>query len=246
VPGSPRSDAASDPFQRITRLHPAALLAAAMAVGAGLALARVWWILAAASLAFLLLARRAERRPLRAELPFLGLAAVVLAAHTAAAGAGWREALASAAAIAFRLLALAYLVRWAARAFLGRASRWLLGLTPPRRPRLLTTLVESGRLTMSLLPLALREAEQHALALRARGIRPGRGAAGRARFIAAWFLPFLGTMLRSSDAFADALQTRGYAIGAPRRGGLVLAWGVGEWSLIGGAGLLAWGLARGV
>ena len=246
MPGSPRSQASIDPTQRIARLHPAALLIAATAVGAGVSLARSWWILALSALALLLLAHAVERRRFRAELPLLGIAAVVLAAHTAAAGAGWRDALAPAAAIAFRLLALVYLVRWAARAFLGRASRWLLGLTPPARPRLLTTLLESGRLTLSLLPLALREAEQHALALRARGIRPGRGVSGRGRFLAAWFLPFLGTMLRSSDAFADALQTRGYALGAPRRGGLELAWGLADWLLIGGAGLLAWGLARGV
>ena len=246
MPGSPRTEASIDPNRRVTRLHPAALLVAAAAVGAGLALAQAWWILAAASLAFLLLARSIERRPFRAELPFLGLAAVVMAAHAAAAGTAWPGALAPAAAIAFRLLALAYLLRWAARAFLGRASRWMLGLPSPRRPRLLVTLIESGRLTLSLIPLALREAEQHALALRARGIRPGHGAAGRARFLAAWFLPFLGTMLRSSDAFADALQTRGYVLGAPRRVALDLAWGASEWSVIAGAGLLAWGLARGL
>lgn len=245
MPGSPRSQASHEPFRRISRLHPAALLIAATAVGAGVSLARSWWILAAAAVTLLLLAHAAERRPLRSELPLLGIAALVLAAHTAVAGAGWRAALGPAATIAFRLLALVYLVRWSARAFLGRTSRWLLGLTPPARPRVVTTLLESGRLTLSLLPLALREAEQHALALRARGVRPGRGVAGRARFLAAWFLPFLGTMLRSSDAFADALQTRGYALGAPRRGGLQVAWGLADWSLVGGAGLLAWGIARG-
>jgi energy-coupling factor transporter transmembrane protein EcfT len=245
VPGSPRFQAFHEPSRRFARLHPAALLIASTAVGAGVSLARSWWVLAAAALALLVLARAVEHRPFRAELPLLGLAAVVFAAHAAAAGAGWRAALAPSASIAFRLLALVCLVRWSVRAYLGRASRWLLGLTPPARPRVLAALLESGRLVLSLLPLAIREAEQHALALRARGMRPGRGVAGRSRFLAAWFLPFLGTMLRSGDAFADALQTRGYAPGAPRRGGLQAAWGIADWSLVGAAGLLAWGITRG-
>jgi len=244
VPGSPRSDASPRSIHRITRLHPAALLLAAAGVGCGLALAQSWWVLASASAALLLLARSADGRSWRAELPFLGLAAVVLVAHAAAAGSGWRGALAPAASIAFRLLSLAYLIRWAARAFLGRAARWALGLTPPRRPRFLAILAESGRLTLPLLPLAIREAEQHALALRARGIRPGRGLAGRARFVAAWFLPFLGTMLRVSDAFCDALRSRGYVLGGTRHGGLAVSWGPAEWAIIAGSGLLAWGLAR--
>jgi hypothetical protein len=43
-----------------------------------------------------------------------------------------------------------------------------------------------------------------------------RGFGGRARFMAAWLLPFLGTMLRLGDALADALHARGYAPGMRR------------------------------
>lgn len=244
VPGSPVSAESPRSGTPLERLHPAGLLLSTLALGAGLALARHWIPLAAAAAGLGLLALRAEGRPLRGEGPLLGLAAVVFLAHTAAAGAAWRSAVAPAAVVAFRLLALLYLLRWAARAFLGRAARWLLGLTPPRRPRVLTILLESARLTVSLLPLAMREAEQHAIALRARGLSPGRGLAGRARYLAAWFLPFLGTMLRLSDAMSDALLARGYALGAVRRSGLSLVFGIPDCAAVAAAALLGWGLAR--
>jgi hypothetical protein len=61
----------------------------------------------------------------------------------------------------------------------------------------------------------------------------------------AWFLPFLGTMLRLSDAYADALLARGYVLGARRRSGLRVRWGAAEVAVIvGSAGLTAW-LLRG-
>jgi energy-coupling factor transporter transmembrane protein EcfT len=245
VPGSPQSVGPKTPTALIERLHPAALLLSTLAVGTGLALARHWTALALAAAGLGAVALHVEKRPLRGEVPLLGLAAIVFLAHTVAAGAGWRLALAPAAQVALRLLALLYLLRWAARSFLGRAARWLLGLTPPRRPRLLTNLLESARLTVSLLPLAVREAEQHALALRARGLLPGRGLAGRARYLAAWFLPFLGTMLRLSDAFSDALLARGYAFGAARRSGLSVSFRAPDGAILAGAALLGWGIARG-
>ena len=244
MPGSPRSDAHPNHRNRIPALHPAALLLATLAVGAGLAVTRSWPCLAAAALLLAVLTLRAEGRGLRAEGATLALAAVVFLAHALLSGPSFEAAAAPAAAIALRLLALLYLVRWSARAYLGRAARWLLGLTPPRRPRAAVALLESGRLTVSLLPLAMREAEQHATALRARGLRPGRGVAGRARYLTAWFLPFLGTMLRVSDAFADALLARGYAPGAARRSGLDAAWHAADWVLVLAAGGLAWGMAR--
>jgi energy-coupling factor transporter transmembrane protein EcfT len=109
----------------------------------------------------------------------------------------------------------------------------------------LLLLLESARLTAGLLPLALREAEQHVMALRGRGIRPGRGLQGRARYLLAWFLPFLGTMLRIGDAYADALMARGYVPGRARRTGLRPRWGWREWgALAGSAGTCAW-LVRG-
>jgi energy-coupling factor transporter transmembrane protein EcfT len=245
VPGSPRSVASDSSGTPLDRFHPAALLLATVAVGAGLALASRWIPLALAAAALGALALHAEGRTPRKEAPLFLLAAVVFLAHTAAAWTAWRAALVPAALVALRLLALLYLLRWAARAFLGRAARWLLGLTPPRRPRVITTLLESARLTVSLLPLAMREAEQHALALRARGLSPGRGLGGRARYLAAWFLPFLGTMLRSGEAFSDALLARGYVLGAPRRSGLDTAFGIPDGAAVAAASLLGWGLWRG-
>ncbi len=246
VPGSPRSDAHSIHRSWSLALHPAALLLSAAVVAAGLAVTRSWPSLALATLLLAALTLRAERRSLRSEIPTLAIAAVVFLAHTFLAGGSWRSAAAPAAAIALRLLALLYLLRWSARAFLGRAARWMLGLAPPRRPRIAAALLDSGRLTVSLLPLALREAEQHAVALRARGLKPGRRLTGRVRYLIAWFLPFLGTMLRASDAFADALLARGYALGAARRSGLAVAWGAAEWAALGSAAILAWGIAHGV
>ena len=244
VPGSPHSVASRSSGSPLERLHPAGLLLSTLALGAGLALARHWIPLAAATVALAALALQAEGRPWRGEGPLLALAAVVFLAHTVAAGPAWRSAVAPSAVVALRLLSLLYLLRWAARACLGRAARWLLGLTPPRRPRVLTTLLESARLTVSLLPLAVRESEQHAVALRARGLRPGRGLAGRARYLAAWFLPFLGTMLRVSDAMSDALLARGFVLGAPRRSGLALSFRVPDGAAVAAAALLGWGLTR--
>ncbi len=206
---------------------------------------RSWLDLAAAAIVLGFLALRAEGRPLRGELPLVGLASVVFLAHVIFAGRAWRGAMAPAGLIACRLLALLYLLRWSARSFLGRAARWLMGRKPPRRPRAALLLFESARLSAALLPLALREGEQHALALRARGLRPGHGASGRARYLLAWFLPFLGTMLRISDAYADALLARGYALGAVRRTGLTARWGAPELiAIVGSAGVAAW-LLRG-
>ena len=179
-------------------------------------------------------------------MSFLTLAAIVFLAHVLFAGKGWRSAIPVAASIAFRLLALLYLLRWAARVALGPIARWLMSGAPPARPRVLLLLLESARLTAGLLPLALREAEQHVLALRGRGIRPGRGLKGRARYLLAWFLPFLGTMLRIGDAYADALMARGYVPGRARRSGLRPRWGWPEWgALAGSAGTCAW-LVRGL
>ena len=245
MPGSPQSDVLNPKPNEPRAVHPAALLLALFVLGAGLTMTRSWIDLAAASALLGVAALRVEGRPLRGEVALLGLALVVFAAHVLFAGRAWRSALSPAALIAFRLLALLYLLRWAARAFLGRSARWLMGRTPPSRPHWALLLFESGRLAAALLPLALREGEQHALALRARGLRPGRGARGRARHLLAWFLPFLGTMLRLSDAYADALLARGYVLGARRRSGLRVRWGAAEVAVIvGSAGLTAW-LLRG-
>ena len=244
MPGSPRFDA-PETRQRSTRpLHPAALLLLLGILGAGLAMGRDWVPLAVAAIALGCLALRAEGRTLRAEVPILLLALVVFAAHVVFAGSSFSAALPKAAEIACRLLALLYLMRWAARAFLGRAARWLMGLRPPRRPRAALLLFESARLTAALLPLALREGEQHVLALRARGIRPGRGAWGRGRYLLAWLLPFLGTMLRIGDAYADALLARGYALGNERRAGLRLRWGYAELLALGAGAAAAFWVLR--
>jgi energy-coupling factor transporter transmembrane protein EcfT len=83
-------------------------------------------------------------------------------------------------------------------------------------------------MTLALLPLALGEAERQHLALRARALRPGRGLGGRARYLAAWLLPYLGTMLRVGDSYGEALHARGYALGAPRRGSASYRWAAPE------------------
>ena len=245
MPGSPRFDAQETNQPPTRPLHPAALLLVLGILGAGLALGRHWAPLGIAALVLGILALRAEGRALRAELPILMLALVVFLAHVLFAGPAWRSTLPKAAEIACRLLALLYLIRWAARTFLGRAARWLMGLRPPRRPRAALLLLESARLTAALLPLALREGEQHVLALRARGIRPGRGASGRGRYLLAWLLPFLGTMLRIGDAYADALLARGYVLGRERRVGLRLRWGVAELLALAAGGAAAFSV-RGV
>lgn len=247
MPGSPESDESksqSRPSERSGRpagvrapLHPgasllgfAALLAALSATGSVPALG----LAAAAAFAGAL---RAERRAIRAELPLLLLALVVFSAHLVFSGRPLRESLLPAGRIALRLLALVYLMRCAARAALPRIARWLFGRGGPARPRPLALLFESARMTVALLPLALSEAERQHRALRARALRPGRGLAGRARYLAAWLLPYLGTMLRVGDAYGEALHARGYALGARRRASSRWVWGMREtaWS----AGCLA-------
>lgn len=245
MPGSPRLDDRFPSIAERRALHPLAWLLSLALLGAGLAMTRSWIPLALASALLMIAALRSERRRALDEIPFVTLSAIVFAAHVLFAGKDWRAAVPTAAAIAFRLLALLYLLRWAARVALGAIARWLMGFTPPARPRVLLLLLESARLTAGLLPLALREAEQHVLALRGRGIRPGRGLPGKARYLLAWFLPFLGTMLRIGDAYADALMARGYVPGRARRTGLRPVWGWPEWgSLAGSAGTCAW-LVRG-
>jgi energy-coupling factor transporter transmembrane protein EcfT len=241
VPGSPRPSPTITATTDRRPLHPAALLLTLMLVGAGLATTRSTPLLLLATGVAAGLALRAEGRSLRLEAPLLGLAALVFLAHSLLGPGPRGAAIREGAAIALRLLALVYLLRWAARSFLGRAGRWLLGLNLPRRPRLFILLAESARLATALLPLAVRESEQHATALRARGLRAGRGARGRARYLAAWLLPFLGTMLRVGDAFGDALLARGHALGTVRRGALAADWGLREWGLlVGGAAAGAW------
>jgi energy-coupling factor transporter transmembrane protein EcfT len=241
VPGSPEPDDLNPKSSRTRALHPLAWLVSLTLIASALAMARSWIDLAAAAGLLAFVALRAERRPARNEIAIIGLALIVFLAHVGAAGVNFRAALAPAAVIACRLLALLYLLRWAARAALGRIARWLMGMKPPAKPRFLLLLAESARLTAALLPLALREAEQHVQALRGRGIRPGRGLRGLARYLLAWFLPFLGTMLRIGDAYADALTVRGYVPGRARRSGLTLGWGLREWGAIAGsAGAAAW------
>ena len=241
MPGSPRPYDLHQDAGEARAFHPAASLLSLALLGAGLTMGRSWPELAVASGLLAFAALRVERRPFVGEAPLVVLAFVLFLAHVLAAGRGWRGALAPAATVAFRLLALLYLVRWAAGAALGRAARWLMSMKPLSRPRFVMLLVESARLTSGLLPLAIREAEQHVLALRARGIRSGRGLAGRARYLLAWFLPFLGTMLRIGDAYADALLTRGYVLGRARRSGLRIGWGLGETAaVLGSAASAAW------
>ncbi len=241
MPGSPEPDNVQAKRGTTRGLHPLAWLISLALLVCGVAMTRSWIDLALAVPILAVAALRAERRRAVEEAGLLGLALVVFLAHVGVAGRGFRQALAPAAVIAFRLLALLYLLRWTARVALGPIARWLMGLKPPTRPRFLLLLAESARLTAGLLPLALREAEQHATALRARGIRPGGGLRGLARYLLAWFLPFLGTMLRIGDAYADALTVRGYVPGRARRSGLVLSWGPREWGAIAGsAGAAAW------
>lgn len=230
VPGSPESEATKPKSTSRARrpLHPGAWLFVCAALGVGFSLTQSPALLAAGALLLLIVALRTERRPLRAEVPLLLLALVLFAAHLFLAGQPPRAALLPSSRIALRLLALVYLTRWAARAVLPRAARWLFGRGGIARPRPLALLVESGRMTLALLPLALAEAERQHLALRARAIRPGRGLGGRARYLAAWLLPYLGTMLRVGDSYGEALHARGYALGAPRRGSASYRWAAPE------------------
>jgi energy-coupling factor transporter transmembrane protein EcfT len=241
VPGSAESETLHTTIERPRGLHPLAWIASLALLGFGIAVDRSWVDLAAASVLLGAAALRAERRPIRTEGSLLVLAAIVFIAHLLVAPKRDAAALQAAAAIAFRLLALLYLLRWAARSALGQVGRWLMAFPAPRKPRFLLLLAESARLVTALLPLALREAEQHAAALKARGIRAGRGLRGFARYLLAWFLPFLGTMLRLSDAYADALTARGYRLGQARRLGIATAWGWREWgALLGSAATAVW------
>lgn len=245
MPGSPRSDATAPDTKSPRPLHPAALLLACTLLGVGLALGRSPLDLAVVAALGAAFALRAEGRSVRSEAPLLALALVVFLAHALLSGHPFMEAWRPAALIALRLLALLYLLRWAARVFLGSAARWMLALPIPARPRALLLPVESARHALALTPIAIREAEQQHLALRARGIKPGHGAAGRARYLAAWLLPFLGTMLRLGESYGDALTARGYTLGARRRSGLRSTWGWSELGVIAaGAASAAW-LLRG-
>src|SRR2546428_600122 len=105
---------------------------------------RSWIDLAAAAALLAFLALRPEGKPARNEAPLVGLALLVFLAHVVGAGKEYRSALAPAAVIACRLLALLYLLRWAARAALGSVARWLMGLKPPPRPRSLLLLAASA------------------------------------------------------------------------------------------------------
>jgi energy-coupling factor transporter transmembrane protein EcfT len=243
VPGTPSVTDSRTPTASFRPRHPAALLGFTLLVAAGITLTRAPAVLALAAALFAIAALRAEGRRLRGELPLLGLAAVLFLAHALLARFE-PAAVTAAALLALRLLALVYLTRWAVRAFLPAAARWLLSLPMPPRPRALALAAASARLSASLLPLAAREAEAQTLALRARGIRPGGGVAGRARFVAAWLLPFLGTMLRVGDALADALHARGYAAGAPR-GTARFRWSPLDAAVLAGGLLAAGALLRG-
>jgi energy-coupling factor transporter transmembrane protein EcfT len=244
VPGSPDDDA--HPNKKNHTLHPLAWLLSLALLGSGLAMTQSWVGLLAGAAVFCLLSLRAERKELRGEVPLLLLALLLFGVHVLAAGKEFRAALAPAAVIALRLLALLYLLRWSARVALGGIARWLMAKRPPARPRFLLLLVESARLTAGLLPLSLREAEQHGLALRGRGIRPGPGLPGLCRYLLAWFLPFLGTMLRVGDAYAEALTARGYVPGRARRSGQPLSWGGREWAAILASALVTVGYVRGL
>lgn len=244
MPGTPRNPNSRSHSDAPRPVHPAALLASCLVAGLALSFTESPLLLGLSALALLFLALRAEGRTLRGEAPLFLLTLVVFAAHLFLSGRPLREALEPAGLIALRLLALFYLTRWAARSFLPGAARWLFSRPVPRRPRFLTLLFESGRMTVALLPLALREGEQQHVALRARGIRPGHGAGGRARFLAAWIVPFLGTMLRVGESYGEALTARGVTLGAVRRGGPAFAWGAREAGLILGAAAFATWLLR--
>lgn len=246
MPGSPRSDSNNIIQPRTRVLHPAALLLTCALLGLGLTLGGSIPDLALSAALLAAFALRAESRPIREELPLWGLASVVFLANLLIGGVPFPARLERGAAIALRLLALLYLVRWSARAWLGRAGRWLLTFRVPSRPRFLLLAMESVRHATALVPLAVRESGQQHDALRARGLAPGRGVGARARYIAAWLLPFLGTMLRLSESYLDALTVRGYRMGAPRGRGVAEAWGWPEVTVvaIGSAGAL-W-LLRGI
>lgn len=244
MPGSPEQNYPTTHLGFARPRHPAALLAFALGAGAGISFARAPILLALTAVAFAALALKAEGKRPRTELPFLGLAAILFLAHAILARFEPLATLA-AALLALRLLALVYLTRWAVKTFLPGAAQWLLEQPIPTRPRPLGLAIESARLSAALLPLAAREAEAQTLALRARGIRAGGGFTGRARFTAAWLLPFLGTMLRVGDSLADALHARGYTPGK-RRAGLARApWGLADAGVVLLGAAIAGALYRG-
>lgn len=245
MPGKPSSHVDPRDKQSPRPVHPAALLLACTLVGIGLSLARSPLDLAVAATLGAALALRSEHRGLRAELPLLGLALVVFLAHWLIAGRALAASVRPAALIALRLLALWYLLRWAARAFLGNAARWLLARRLPTRPRALLLALESSRHAVALTPLAVREAERQQEALRARGCNASGGAAERARYITAWLIPYLGTMLRLGESYAEALAARGYVMGRRRSDAARWSWGwIESGALAGGAAAAVW-LLRG-
>lgn len=246
MPGSPQSDSNNVDQPRTRVLHPAALLVTCALLGLGLTVGGSIPDLVLSAVLFAAMALRAESRPIREELPLWGLAAIVFLANLLVRGGPFPARLERSVAIALRLLALLYLLRWSARAWLGRAGRWLLTLRVPSRPRVFLLAMESARHAVALVPLAIRESGQQHEALRARGLAPGRGAGARARYVAAWLLPFLGTMLRLSESYLDALVVRGYGMGAPRSRGLAEAWGLPEVLVIAAGSLGAAWLLRGV
>lgn len=246
MPGSPRRDDLNPHHESPRPIHPAALLLACLAVGTGLALTPSIPILAVAAAAGCAFALRAEGKRVRHELPLLLLAAIVFAAHTLFSGRPVLEAARPAGVIALRLLALLYLLRWAARAFLGNAARWLASMPVPGRPRFLVLAAESGRHALALTPRAIREAELQHVAMRARGFRSGNGVGGRARYVAAWMLPFLGTMLRTGESYGEALEARGYVLGRARRSGLRVRWSGAEVLVLATGGLILALLLRGL
>ena len=240
MPGSPRTRE-TIPNEIETRpAHPAALLLASAFVGVGICLARSPLLLFGITAAAAVTSIRAEGRPLRFEYPLWVLAFLVFLAHTFLSGRPAAVAAREASVIALRMLALLYLLRWAARAFLPRAARWVLGWPVPTRPRAVALTIESARHALALTPLAIREARLQHEALEARGIGPSGGFRGRARHLAAWLLPFLGTMLRLASSYEWALLARGYRPGSVRRGAAIPA---GFWPeaafILGGAALAA-------
>ena len=245
MPGSPQPNSTDFTHARPRALHPGALLLAALLAGTGIAFGGSALDLAICAAIAAALALRTEGRSPREELPLWGLAAIAFAAHALFSTQPARVRLEAAATIALRFLTLLYLLRWAARAWLGRVARWLLSLRVPSRIRPLLLALESARHAVALTPLAIREAGAQHQALRARGLKPGRGASGRARYLAAWLLPFLGTMLRLSESYGDALMARGYRLGAPRGGAILETWEWRETLLLAGGTLCAAWLLRG-
>jgi energy-coupling factor transporter transmembrane protein EcfT len=245
VPGSPQPNSTDRSHPRPRALHPGALLLAALLAGIGIAFGGSPLDLAICAAITAAMSLRTEARSPRDEIPLWGLAAVAFLAHALFPGQPPRIRIENAATIALRFLTLLYLLRWAARAWLGRAARWLLSLRIPTGIRPLLLALESARHAVALTPLAIREAGEQHQALRARGLKPGPGASGRARYLAAWLLPFLGTMLRLSESYGDTLMARGYRLGARRGAATVEVWGWPETGLLAGGTLCAAWLLRG-